>query len=61
MAKKTEKAEQPIGVVTIHGLDKMNEAHRMAIAVWLTKTAQFIAQTDGKTFASKYRCRMFRR
>lgn len=61
MAKKTEKVEQPIGVVTIHGLDKMDEAHKMAVAVWLTKTAHFIAQTDGKTFASKYRCRMFRR
>ena len=58
---KKKKAEQPIGVVTIHGLDKMDEAHRMAIAVWLTRTAGFIAQTDGKTFAPKYRCRMFRR
>lgn len=60
--KKTVKAEEkPIGVITIDGLDKMDEAHKMGVAVWLSKTAQFIAEHEGKIFASKYRCRIFGR
>ena len=60
--KKTVKTEEkPIGVITINGLDKMDEAHKMAVAIWLSKTARFIAEHEGKIFASKYRCRIFGR
>ena len=57
--KKTVKAEEkPIGVITINGLDKMDEAHKMGVSVWLSKTARFIAEHEGKLFGARFRSRL---